>query len=308
MRPSLNCTLAGAIIPQIYIADLGDFFSFGVMAISFEVLGSGSKGNCYLLRTPESNILIDVGFSGRTIVLLLERHGLSIDDIHAIFITHEHNDHCNGIRGLRKLKDVIFFANEKTAETINARMCKDINWVAFENERTFRFRDLEVTAFSLPHDAVDPVGYVFSLPNCCGTPSRRKICIITDLGYAPHGLAQYASGVDWLVIEANHDLRLLELDLKRPVYIKNRIRSKYGHLSNDAALSFISKNYSTRWKKITFVHLSSDCNNPEIIRNMLRKYNFPKSLEFEIADPLANGCNREACDQNSMSITAPTGA
>jgi phosphoribosyl 1,2-cyclic phosphodiesterase len=101
---------------------------------------------------------------------------------------------------------------------------------------------------------------------------------------------------------------LLELDLKRPVYIKNRIRSKYGHLSNDAALSFISKNYSTRWKKVTFVHLSSDCNNPEIIRNMLQKYNFPESLEFEIVDPLANGYGKEACDQNSMSITVPTGA
>jgi phosphoribosyl 1,2-cyclic phosphodiesterase len=83
------------------------------MAISFEVLGSSSRGNCYLLRTPASNILIDVGFSGKTIVSLLKQHGLSIDDTHAIFITHEHNDHSNGIRGLCKSKDVIFSQTRK---------------------------------------------------------------------------------------------------------------------------------------------------------------------------------------------------
>jgi phosphoribosyl 1,2-cyclic phosphodiesterase len=77
--------------------------------------------------------------------------------------------------------------------------------------------------------------------------------------------------VDGLVIEAGHDLRLLELDRKRLVYIKNRKRTKSGHFSNDAPLSSISKNYSTRWKTATFVHLSSDCNNHEIIRNMLQK-------------------------------------
>ncbi|MDR2436217.1 MAG: MBL fold metallo-hydrolase [Puniceicoccales bacterium] len=257
------------------------------MAIDFEVLGSSSKGNCYLLKTSGSNILIDAGFSGKIITLLLKQRNLTIGDIHAVFITHEHNDHCSGIRGLCKSDSITFFANKKTAEEVDNKLGKTINWSVFENERKFRFRDLEIVAFPLPHDAVDPIGYVFSLltPGN-GVPLCEKICIMADLGYVPCGLAQYAVDADWLVIEANHDLRLLELDLKRPIYIKNRIRGKYGHLSNNAALSFISQNFSKRWKKITFVHLSSDCNTTEIVRGMFQQCNFPKELEFEVIDPL----------------------
>jgi phosphoribosyl 1,2-cyclic phosphodiesterase len=95
-----------------------------------------------------------------------------------------------------QIKGCNFFTNKKTAEPISTRVCKDINWITFENERTFCFRDLEITAFSLPHDAVDPVGYVFSLTSCCDTSPCRKICIIADLGYVPHGLEEYANDVD----------------------------------------------------------------------------------------------------------------
>jgi phosphoribosyl 1,2-cyclic phosphodiesterase len=269
------------------------------MSVSFEVLGSSSKGNCYLLRTPESNILVDAGFSGKTTALMLERRNLTIGDIHAVFITHEHNDHCSGIRGLRRSSNITFFANKKTAAEISDRLGKAINWSVFENEKEFRFRDLEVTAFPLPHDAADPIGYVFSLLTRGGGAPYEKICVMADLGYVPHGLAQYASDVDWLVLEANHDLRLLELDLKRPEHIKDRIRGRYGHLSNDAALSFVLQNFSKRWKKITFVHLSCDCNTPEIVRGMIQKCEFPEELEFEIIDPLGsleNMPRRAKCD------------
>jgi phosphoribosyl 1,2-cyclic phosphodiesterase len=257
------------------------------VSISFEVLGSSSKGNCHLLRTAQSNVLVDVGFSGKATAALLEQRGLSVDDIHAIFITHEHNDHCNGLRSLSQFENVSLFANRKTAETISEKLNRDISWTIFENESKFYFRDFEVVAFSLPHDAADPVGYVFSSPTCtcCNASPCDKICIMTDLGHTPQGLTRYTDDVDWLILEANHDLRLLELDLRRPAYIKNRIRGKYGHLSNEAAMSFISKNYSPRWKKIIFVHLSGDCNKPEVIHSMLGKYDFPKNLRFEIIDP-----------------------
>ncbi|MDR1255781.1 MAG: MBL fold metallo-hydrolase [Puniceicoccales bacterium] len=256
------------------------------------------------MRTPEANAIIDAGFSGKIITRLLEQRGLSVSDIHATFITHEHNDHCSGLKGLSKSKHIAFFANKKTAEAINVKLDRDVGWTFFENECQFYFRDLEITAFSLPHDAADPVGYVFSLKNC-REPAQGKICIMTDLGYVPQGLTQYTSDVDCLVIEANHDLQLLEFDPKRPGYIKDRIRGRYGHLSNEAALSFVSKNYSPRWKKIIFVHLSSDCNKPEIIRKMLQKYNFPDNLTFEVADsPVTESYQ---C-QNSTPMAAPTGA
>jgi phosphoribosyl 1,2-cyclic phosphodiesterase len=263
------------------------------------------------LRTPQSNILVDVGFSRKATISLLERRGLAMDDVHAIFVTHEHNDHCHGLRGFCELRNISFFANKKTAEAISCRLNKDIDWTIFENESKFYFRDFEVVAFSLPHDAVDPVGYVFASYGSDAF-SYRKVCIMTDLGYTPHGLTQYTNDVDCLVIEANHDLRLLELDAKRPNYIKTRIRGKYGHLSNEAALSFISQNQSPRWKKVIFAHLSSDCNRPEIIRSMIQKYNFSKNLEFEVIAP-AEKINSKISlcanlDQIPRSMVAPTGA
>lgn len=257
------------------------------MPISFEVLGSSSKGNCYIIQTGDSNILVDIGFSGKRIIELLTKKNLCIDDIHGVFITHEHNDHAAGIRGLSKFKNLQFFANQLTANIINNKLQKQICWNIFENEKHIQFRDLDIVAFSLPHDAADPVGYVFSIK----LPNNKigKICIATDLGYIPHGLPHYTDDANLLILEANHDLHMLEIDTKRPIYIKNRIRGKYGHLSNDSAISFIINHNTPKWQTVLLAHLSHDCNKQEAILSTLSKHNFPHIFDIQIVNPNLEG-------------------
>ncbi|MGB0184801.1 MAG: MBL fold metallo-hydrolase, partial [Opitutales bacterium] len=150
----------------------------------FQILGSSSLGNCALLRTPESKILIDAGFSGKRIEAKLESLGESIDQIQAVFLTHEHSDHALGIRGLSRRPDLPIFANRDTADAVQAKLSKRPNWQVFETGTTFHFRDLEVRSFALPHDAYDPVGYVFRWDGGASTPTQ-SLAWITDLGYVP---------------------------------------------------------------------------------------------------------------------------
>ncbi len=255
------------------------------MSIKLEILGSSSKGNCYLVQTESSNILIDAGFSGKYITKSLATKNLLISDIHGVFITHEHNDHSVGIKGLSKFSEIKLFANQLTANTINKKISKQVSWNIINNGQYFSFRDFEIVAFSLPHDAIDPVGYVFTKRY---DNRVKKICIATDLGYIPYGLSHYTDDANLLILESNHDLGMLETDTKRPIYIKNRIRGKYGHLSNDSAISFIVNHNTSNWDKVLLTHLSHDCNSISAIHNSLSKYDIPKTFDIHIIDPHAD--------------------
>ena len=155
---------------------------------------------------------------------MLTDRNIDIKDLHAVFITHEHNDHSVGMRGLSKFDHISFYANGATAQAIDEKFGKKINWSMFENDNPFEFRDINIVAFPLPHDAADPVGYVFSFDDTDG--QSKHICIATDLGYTPKRLSKYTNRATLLVLEANHDHYLLEIDTKRPEYIKERIRSR----------------------------------------------------------------------------------
>lgn len=254
------------------------------MSIELDVLGSSSQGNCYLIQTEISKILIDAGFSGKRIIELLAKKNLSVDDINGIFVTHEHNDHSAGIRGLSKFENIQLFANRLTADAINKRISKQVHWNIINIGEYLQFRDLAVVSFSLPHDAVDPVGYMVTKKY---HDHRSTICIATDLGYVPYGLSKYTDDANLLILESNHDLQMLENDLKRPTYIKNRIRGKYGHLSNDSAASFLVNHSTNNWKTVLLAHLSHDCNSIPAIRSMLSKYPLPQTFTIEIVDPEA---------------------
>ncbi len=252
------------------------------MSVKFSVLGSSSKGNCYLIQTEYTNLLVDAGFSSKRIIELLATKSLSVHDINGVFITHEHSDHSTGIRGLSKLKEIELFANHLTAEMINKRINKQINWNILVNEQHFQFRDLDVVGFSLPHDAADPIGYKFTQKS---NNSSTKICIATDLGYIPYNLPHYTNDANLLILESNHDLHMLEIDTKRPVYIKNRIRGKYGHLSNNAAATFITNYNTIHWKHVLLTHLSHDCNSVYAVQNILKQHKLPEIFSIQIVDP-----------------------
>jgi phosphoribosyl 1,2-cyclic phosphodiesterase len=209
---------------------------------------------------------------------MLAERNIPMERINAVFITHEHHDHTQGLRGLRKFQNVEFFANANTAEAIERKFDFKIQWKTFSTGDRMAFRDLSVTSFNVPHDAADPIGYVFSAVDGCGG-RIRSVAWMTDLGYVPSHVAEYVSAVDLLIIESNYDNYLLQIDSKRPPYIKERIRSTHGHLSNEAAINFIKNNRSNRWKKIVFAHVSSDCNSETCIRKLLSELS---GIDFEV--------------------------
>jgi phosphoribosyl 1,2-cyclic phosphodiesterase len=258
------------------------------MSTDFQILGSSSNGNCSLLRTDNSKILIDAGFSGKRIGLMLEAIGESLDSIDAVFLTHEHSDHAQGIRGLARRADLPIFANRDTADAIQAKLVKQANWQIFQTGSTFKFRDLEVRSFSVPHDAYDPVGYTFHWGEEGDLISpRRSLAWATDLGYVPEHIKQHIQSVQTLVLEANYDEQLLDGDERRPWSLKQRIRGRHGHLSNDACYEALrGLNGSSAVREVYLAHLSKDCNTVELVQNKFADLSGDNStFTIKVVDP-----------------------
>lgn len=248
------------------------------MSLNFQILGSSSAGNCSYLSTPETRILIDVGFTGKKIQEMLTTRGQSIDAIDAVFLTHEHSDHSIGVKGLARKENIQFFANRDTAHAIQSKLPRKVCWHLFETGTTFHYKDLEITTFSIPHDAYDPVGYIFK-------HKEKSLAWVTDLGYIPKLVQEKIRDVEILILEANYDEALLDEDTKKPWSIKQRIKGRHGHLSNDDAFEFISST-NNRWKQVYLAHLSRDCNDVEKLKNLFSPLLHPtNTFEIEIINP-----------------------
>lgn len=236
------------------------------MAMRLQILGSGSSGNAALLRTEGALVLIDAGFSIRRLAELLQAAGTRMEEIDAVFLTHEHGDHAAGVDAFKKHARTEIFANEATARAVRAKLGGPVTWRLFETGGRFTFRDLEVASFSVPHDAQEPVGYTFA-SGCEGDlfAPRRSLAWLTDLGHAPPHVHQHLRGCDVVVVESNHCPRLLEADHRRPWMTKQRIGGRHGHLSNEAARDLLEATASPRWRQVFLTHLSRDCNSTEAV-------------------------------------------
>lgn len=257
------------------------------MSIRFRLLGSSSAGNCAVLETAQTKILIDAGFSGRQIEQRLKAGGTDIADVEAVFITHEHSDHIAGLRGLGKHSHLEFYATYGTAKAAQAPLKRDLTWRLFEPDTTFRFKDLEVTVVRIPHDAYDPVGFIFKTGGDDLFKPARTVAWLTDLGYVPESIGPLVQDADLLIIEANHDLDLLEQDPHRPFSVKQRIRGRHGHLSNLAARQFLDGIPHPRWREVVFAHLSRDCNSLECVARTIGHGQQPYTTT--ITDPESTG-------------------
>jgi phosphoribosyl 1,2-cyclic phosphodiesterase len=230
-------------------------------------------------------VLVDAGFSAKRISCLLEAVGECLETIDAVFLTHEHSDHAQGIRGLAKRADLPVFANRDTAEAVQAKLRKPVNWQVFQTGTDFNFRDLKVHAFALPHDAYDPVGFTFHWGEEGDLFSPpRSLAWVTDLGYVPEHVRAHIRQVQTLVIEANYDEDLLERDERRPWSTKQRIRGRHGHLSNHATFELIEElSTSGLLQKVYLAHLSKDCNQVDIVRDKFAC--LEHALDINVVDP-----------------------
>jgi phosphoribosyl 1,2-cyclic phosphodiesterase len=224
---------------------------------SLTTLASGSAGNCALVQTDQCRLLIDSGLSARQISLRLAPLGLEPAQLDGILITHEHCDHISGLEVLCKRHQIPLYTNSLTAEALGSRGEKKRDWRLFQTGSAFTVGDLEVQTFAIPHDAVDPVGFVL---NRAGV----ALGFATDLGFATKLVMERLRGVHTLVIETNHDEKLLREDKKRPWSVKQRIMSRHGHLSNEAAARILQELLHDGLQRVVLGHLSRDCNSPEL--------------------------------------------
>jgi len=223
------------------------------------MLGSGSAGNSALISTGHCNILVDGGLSARQLTLRLEQCGVTPEQLDGVLLTHEHGDHICGLEVLCRKFRVPIYANALTAEAVryDSPLDEHRNWRIFRTGAEFAICDITVLTFPVPHDAVDPVGFLFHT----GT---RALGFITDLGYATKMLVERLREAHTIVIETNHDEKMLQADPYRPWPVKQRIMSRHGHLSNNAAANVISELLPGKVERVVLGHLSRDCNRPDL--------------------------------------------
>ncbi|MGI8431606.1 MAG: MBL fold metallo-hydrolase [Chthoniobacterales bacterium] len=225
---------------------------------SLTMLGSGSAGNSALVATDHCRLLVDGGLSARQLVLRLALCGVAPNELDGVLLTHEHGDHVCGLEVLCRKLQIPIYCNALTAEAI--RSCSlgaHRNWRIFRTGAAFSICDITVESFSVPHDAVEPVGFAFYA-------GASALGYITDLGQATRLTIERLRQVQTLMIETNHDEKLLQNDPHRPWPVKQRIQSRHGHLSNTAAAAVVEQLLVGKPARVVLGHLSRDCNSPAL--------------------------------------------
>jgi phosphoribosyl 1,2-cyclic phosphodiesterase len=242
-----------------------------------------------LVATERTRLLVDAGLSRKETFDRLAAMGIDPVSLNAILITHEHNDHIGGLPVLAKAREdagsgrtlqLPVYITHLTAPAVPWGDCEPI-LEQFQAGSSFTIGDIDVTSFSIPHDAADPVGFSFKAHGI-------KIGIATDLGYLPDSVRVHLRGSDILLLESNHDLEMLKVG-PYPWAIKQRVMSRLGHLSNDAASEFIREELDYRTSTLILGHLSESNNHPALAEQAATQALTGRSLftKLVIADPRA---------------------
>ena len=222
------------------------------------------SGNCALVEAGRTRLLIDGGLSARQMALRLGSCGVNPLEIDGILLTHEHGDHTGGLNVWCKQFATPIYANALTAETLRRDAPESRrDWRVFVTGSEFAIGDITVQTFTVPHDAVDPAGFVLH-------HGRAALGFLTDLGFATKLVYERVRAAQTLVIETNHDEKLLQNDTKRPWAVKQRIMSRHGHLSNAAAAGVVEELCGANLRRAVLGHLSRDCNSPELAVETVR--------------------------------------
>ena len=254
------------------------------MAVRLTILGSGSGGNCAYVETDETRILVDAGFSARQIRQRLATIGRAPENLTGILITHEHSDHICGLLALAEKLKLPIYSNRATQEAtlwsfktkwssktnpaldgFNGNDLKTkLEWRLFQTGDSFELNDVTVETFSIPHDAQDPVGFLLRSQGV-------NIGFATDLGHVTKLVVERIRTANALVLEANHDVKMLQECPHRPWALKQRILGRHGHLSNEAAADAVEQIMSADLRNLYLGHLSRECNRPEIAHRVMNE-------------------------------------
>jgi phosphoribosyl 1,2-cyclic phosphodiesterase len=232
------------------------------------VLASGSKGNAILVRTESTSILIDAGLSGKKILSLFEKIKLEASCLKAIVVSHEHRDHISGAGILSRKLGIPIYISQKTYHMGQFQLGKlTVPPTFFCNGELFRIGNIIVDTFMSSHDVVDGSNFIVTKAN----DSERKLGIATDLGFSSRLLIQKMKQASCVILESNHDEELL-YNGPYPWNLKQRVKSRQGHLSNEQAVGIISQILHPGLKNIILAHLSEQNNKPEIAFQCMSNY------------------------------------
>jgi phosphoribosyl 1,2-cyclic phosphodiesterase len=228
------------------------------------ILGSGSAGNCAYLETDETRVLIDAGFSLRQVRNRLASIGRTPENLTGILITHEHSDHVQGLGSLGQKLGIPVYCNRPTQEAVEFQLEAKLDCRRFQTGASFEIGDVQVETFSVPHDAQDPVGYLLRAGGV-------NIGFLTDLGHVTKLVLERVRPANLLVLETNHDVKMLQDCPHRPWSLKQRILGRHGHLSNEAAADAAEHIMSAELRHLYLGHLSRQCNRPELARRVIEE-------------------------------------
>lgn len=229
--------------------------------MKFASLGSGSEGNALLVSVGQTNVLLDCGFSLQETIRRLAGLGIMAEQLSGIVVTHEHGDHIGGVAKLARKFDLPVWLTHGTLHNqpkafANIKQCHEI-----DPHSAFAIGDIEVTPFPVPHDAAEPVQFVFS-------DGARRLGVLTDTGSSTPHIEQNLSGCHALVLECNHDNEML-MNGAYPYSLKQRVGGRYGHLNNQESAEILAKLDVSRLQHLLAAHLSQKNNTPALATTAL---------------------------------------
>jgi phosphoribosyl 1,2-cyclic phosphodiesterase len=237
--------------------------------MTITVLGSGSKGNSIVIQYGKSAIMVDAGFKLEEMLQKMEKANISVTSIRALFITHGHADHTVGISDLSRhasipvyMTDGLFLSATGGSGKLDSRAWLDLSRskvVLFSARDRFNIAGFEVTPIPVSHDSVSPVGFIIEAGGI-------KLSIVTDAGEISSQSKDAMRNSDVIMLESNFDPEMLR-NSQRPFFLKRRISGPKGHLSNEKSADIVSEILSERTRDLVLLHLSGECNTPELARN-----------------------------------------
>ncbi len=239
-------------------------------------LSSGSSGNSFLIRVDKTALLIDAGIKAESLLRKLQYLHVKGESLKAVLLTHEHSDHCTGLRKLWQKLDFVLIANFPTLQKAMPQVPK-ARFRVLPTGSSFSVGKLKIKSFPVPHDAAEPVGYSFYYQG-------KKVCMAIDQGHVTVRVKKEMSDAHLSIIECNHDPQLLAKSPYRR-FLKERIAGKSGHLSNEQAFKLIHDHPNRKNTLFWLAHLSQVNNSPElaaITMNVNLKLNNIKDAKFKI--------------------------